>query len=164
MIDASVARSAGGPSATDPGSKAARDFLSEVLEICHHLVYPRGSEIIEEWKKHRSGFAGTWLKQMISRKKVRFDVVVRDAALADRILDQASSAADRRHMAKDLHLVEAALSADSVIVSYDEKARQAFARAAGSSTELRVVVWANPGDDHDWSQDPESWPRPLGEP
>jgi len=50
-------------------------------------------------------------------------------------------------MLKDIHLVEAALACDHVIVSLDEDARRRFARASGQVEELRRVAWVNPARD-----------------
>jgi hypothetical protein len=62
VIDADVARSAGGEQATHPRSKHCRDFPRAVLEICHRLVLTPLTG--DEWKRHRSRFAATWLGQM----------------------------------------------------------------------------------------------------
>ncbi|HEV2689742.1 MAG TPA: hypothetical protein VGV35_14365 [Bryobacteraceae bacterium] len=42
-------------------------------------------------------------------------------------------------MLKDLHLVEAALGAEDIVVSMDENARMLFA-----VRELREIMWVNP--------------------
>ncbi len=47
---------------------------------------------------------------------------------------------------KDLHLIEPAMAADTIIVSLDEIAKGAFRLAAGSIRELRAVAWINPDD------------------
>ncbi len=50
VVDASVAGAAG--AAEHALSKTSRDFLQEVLTICHQIVMtPR---ILAEWKRHRS--------------------------------------------------------------------------------------------------------------
>ena len=66
VIDASIARAAG---RTDhPISKACRDFLEDVLKICHHVVLTK--ETSEEWKRHQSKFTLLWRSSMFARKKV----------------------------------------------------------------------------------------------
>ena len=47
VIDASVARAAGGAEATAQVSRECRDFLSTVLTVCHQIVMT--PEISEEW-------------------------------------------------------------------------------------------------------------------
>src|SRR5690606_39247163 len=65
VVDASVARSAG--STEHPASVASRQFLQEMLAICHRVVMT--DEIEQEWKRHRSGFATSWLATMRSKGK-----------------------------------------------------------------------------------------------
>ena len=68
VIDASVARSAGGEDAIASQAKGCRDFLTVVLTICHSVTVT--SEIQEEWNRHRSNFARRWLVSMYSKRKV----------------------------------------------------------------------------------------------
>src|SRR5215471_15279536 len=68
VIDASVARAAGGEDADSPTAKYCRDFLKAVLSICHHVVMT--PEISEEWKQHQSRFTSQWRVSMEARKKV----------------------------------------------------------------------------------------------
>jgi len=49
---------------------------------------------------------------------------------------------------KDLHLVEAALATDSVVISTDDEARSAFSAIASRGVgELRNVAWLNPASE-----------------
>ncbi|MEW6219041.1 MAG: hypothetical protein AB1634_05820 [Thermodesulfobacteriota bacterium] len=109
VIDASVARAAG--SAEHPVSTACRDFLIQILRICHRVVMT--VEIAEEWKKHQSGFALRWRAAMESKRKVVRPSV---AELPSGLREQAEALPlpPRRMSAllKDLHLVEAALATD----------------------------------------------------
>ena len=52
VIDASVARAAGGEDATFPISVYCRDFLQAVLDISHRVVMT--PDIRDEWNKHQS--------------------------------------------------------------------------------------------------------------
>ncbi|MGA9382780.1 MAG: hypothetical protein WBV73_28800 [Phormidium sp.] len=63
VIDASVARAAGGESAKSPTSKYCRDFLLAVLDISHRVVMT--PDIRKEWDKHQSSFARTWLRTIV---------------------------------------------------------------------------------------------------
>jgi hypothetical protein len=47
VVDANVARSAGGVSASNPTSKHSRDLLSAILRICHRIVMIASREIEE---------------------------------------------------------------------------------------------------------------------
>lgn len=148
MIDASVARSAGGEEGVHPTSKRCRDFLIAVLGVCHRMAVSPATE--DEWKRHRSRFASVWRYSMEARKKV-----ARLGPCTDEVLRQRVERLARRNpipgrladvLDKDLHLIEAAIAADSIIVSLDEAAKGAFSMAAGSIRELRALTWINPDD------------------
>ncbi len=49
-------------------------------------------------------------------------------------------------MLEDVHLIEACLAADRIIVSQDEAVRRLFGRAAGNLPGLRNILWLNPAD------------------
>lgn len=142
VIDASVARAAGGEGAEDPSSKACREFLNSVLEICHHLVFTK--EVGSEWKRHRSKFARIWLRRMFARRKVEQVNVEPDDDLLTAIEVAETGALLRRAMEKDRHLLEAAYATDGVVSSLDEEARTAFGELSVTLRRLRAVVWINP--------------------
>jgi len=142
VIDASVARSSGGEDAVFPTSKNCRDFLKAVLEICHHVVLT--PEIREEWHKHKSNFARRWLVSMFARKKAGLIDSVEDQVLRGKIDRASQSEKARAAMLKDVHLLEAALMTDEIVVALDEKVRSLFIEAAISVGEIRNVVWINP--------------------
>jgi hypothetical protein len=144
VIDADVARSAG-PSG-DSQSRPARcaRFLESLRDICHLKVLT--GALRKEWRSHRSGFFQEWRVSMwargshkVAETELRIDVTWREG-----ILRTAATPADRAEMEKDLHLVEAALATDGIIVSCDEAARRRFAQAARTVRQLRNVVWVNP--------------------
>ncbi len=143
VIDASVARSAGGEEATYPTSVHCRDFLKAVLEICHKFVMT--PDIREEWNKHESDFTRTWRRRMVAKRKFEFlDIPINDK-LWDKIDQISGSNKHRAEMFKDLRLIEAAISTDRIIISLDDKtARIFFARAAVQVDELKDIVWVNP--------------------
>lgn len=143
VIDASVARSAGGEDATYPTSVHCRDFLIAVLDICHKVVMT--PDIREEWNKHESDFARTWRRQMVAKRKFEFlDIPVNDE-LWDKIDQMAGSNKHRAEMFKDLRLIEAAIATDKTVISLDDKtARKFFSGAAVHLDELKDLVWVNP--------------------
>lgn len=167
VIDASIARAAGGPDATFPTSKHCRDFLQDVVTICHRIVMT--TEINEEWRRHQSTFARRWLVSMYARKKVYWeDTVQPDANLRARISQAATSEAGRAALLKDCCLVEAALATDWTVTSLDDRVRQLLGDVAQQLGELRPIVWVNPDvqeeNCHRWLQtgaDPER-ERQLG--
>jgi hypothetical protein len=143
VIDASVARAAGGEDAVYPLPKLCRDFLKTTLTVCHRVVLT--PSVSSEWKKHESGFARQWRAAMVARKKLLLIDVPEDAGLRDALDGAVESERDRRAMLKDAHLVEAARVTDHTVVSLDEQVRALFGAASARVSPLKTVVWANPG-------------------
>lgn len=143
VVDASVARAAGGEKASDPTSKQCRDFLLAVYTICHRIVLT--PEIDDEWKRHQSGFVRKWRRWMDGPKKIiRLDPELAYKELFARIERLAASDQDREAMEKDFCLIEAALTADQIVVSRDETVRGLFAQASQAVEEVKTVIWVNP--------------------
>ena len=135
VIDASVARAAG--ASEHPVSSTTRQFLEAVLDVSHQMVFT--PPILDEWRRHQSKFAKRWRVSMHARRKIRMLGAQEDASLRSRILGPAVTGTLREIRLKDIPLVEAALRTDSVIVSRDEEARDAF-----QLRELSAIVWVNP--------------------
>lgn len=144
VIDASVARAAGGPAATFPLSKQCRDFLSAVLTISHRVVMTPA--IIQEWNIHQSDFARSWRASMVARRKL---YLIADPPPYAELLDKLARlpARPRAHaaMEKDFHLIIAALETDRTVASCDDAARTLFATAARTLGELQAITWVHPG-------------------
>jgi hypothetical protein len=62
VIDASVARSCGGPDANYPTSVHCRDFLDAILKLSHQVVM--NPDIRDEWNKHESSYALAWRRSI----------------------------------------------------------------------------------------------------
>jgi hypothetical protein len=145
VIDASVARAAGGKDATSPISVCCRNFLQTVLDIGYRFVMT--PDIKEEWNKHQSYFAKRWRSSMVAKKKLEYysDIQV-NRDLWDVMDRLAETDKQRQEMFKDIRLIEAALATDKTIISLDDKtARRFFAKAAAEFDELKTIVWVNPG-------------------
>jgi hypothetical protein len=142
VIDASVARASGGPDAVSPTSKNCSDFLQAVLVVCHQIVLT--TEILEEWHRHKSRFASRWLASMFARKKAKMIGSAEDQNLRDKIDQASQNEKARAAMPKDVHLLEAALVTDEIIVALDETVRALFIEAAVSVGEIRTIAWINP--------------------
>jgi hypothetical protein len=140
VIDASIARSAG--ESSDLRAKASREILTCVLKVSHRIVMTSG--IVAEWNKHRSRFSSTWLVKMRSLRKIDTLDLIEDTGLRERIQDVASEVAIIQAMLKDIHLIEAALATDRIVLSLDETVRGHFSRATLVIDDLRLVVWVNP--------------------
>lgn len=142
VIDASVARAAGGEDAVHPLPKQCRDFLKTTLAVGHRAVLT--PPVSAEWKKHESMFARQWRFTMMARKRLLLVNPPEDTALREAIEEAAETERGRRAMLKDTHLVEAARETDRTVVSLDDAVRGLFAAASGRVRELRSIVWANP--------------------
>ena len=153
VIDADVAQAAGGEDATSAVSKRCRDFLRDVLEICHHMVLV--PELGSEWKEHASTRARAWRREMEGRKKVCRKPAMLRQELLDKILASgAPHAWQKVAAAEDFHLILAALEGDMRVVSLDEQARKIFASAARTVHEIRSIVWVNPSREE---EDAQQW-------
>jgi hypothetical protein len=150
VIDSDVAQSAG--TKEDPISQSCREVLEAVRDICHKVVLTE--DIFAEWKRHRSNFTATWLRSMRARRK---QIVLKDVTNADLRARIDALSLDEQTldiMKKDVHLVEAALETDHIIISRDETARELFREASEGIGALKRIVWINPTheDEHvkDW--------------
>jgi len=154
-----VARSAGGEGAIYPTLKHCRDFLQEVLQLPHRVVM--SPPIQEEWNKHKSIFARTWLTSMVARRRVLYVGSASRDDLRPRLADCASNEKSHAAMLKDFHLVEAALATDRTVIALDEVVRRLFCGASSAIGELRTIVWANPDKE---VEDVIQWLRDGAEP
>ncbi|MBI2320780.1 MAG: hypothetical protein HYU88_01430 [Chloroflexi bacterium] len=138
VVDASVARSAG--ETEDPVSAACRRFLVRAMSICYRLVMTRA--IIDEWQRHQSAFSRKWLSAMTAKRKVVWLKGIPHATSIDAegIIDPRG----RQILIKDLHLLEAALSTDSIVVSRDDTCREVVQNCSPVIPVLRQIVWLNP--------------------
>lgn len=66
VVDASVANSAG--NGTHPTSRMCREFLLDMMSICHKVVVTQAISI--EWKNHASTFSVRWLAAMRAKRKL----------------------------------------------------------------------------------------------
>jgi len=143
IIDASIARAAGREEAIHPTSKHCCEFLTTVLKVCHRIVIT--PDILQEWKKHQSRFASTWLSQMYGRKKVHDEVgATVDNKLRNGIKQHTGSEKDCAAMLKDIHLIEAAQATDQTVISLDETVRKLFNLSTKHIGVLKNIVWVNP--------------------
>jgi hypothetical protein len=140
VIDASVAGAAG--NTEHPISKANRDFLRQVLSVCHKVVMT--PEISLEWKAHQSRFSSLWRTSMTAHKKVVETCGTDDPDLRSGIDRCGLREKQRAAIHKDIHLVEAALLADRIVISGDGSARHLFCMVSSDVPLLKSVVWVNP--------------------
>lgn len=141
VIDASVAR-ASGQTSMHPTSRYCREFLQNVLDICHRTVMT--VPIREEWDKHQSRFARLWRLSMVARKKLSFIEITEQMSLEDRIIRATSDSFLRAMMEKDRHLIEAALASEHRVASLDDRIRVQFVTHGFELAEIQTICWLNP--------------------
>jgi hypothetical protein len=151
VIDASVARSA--TLAENPTSISCRRFLEVLLNVCHKVVLSR--EIEQEWQdvalrihnradEVRVRFLKNWMLAMGRKGKLLRPAIGRDAALRSKINHLGLPGSSRQEIEEDLHLVEAALAHDRIVVSRDDSVHELLRSITGNCVEIRKVVWCNP--------------------
>ncbi len=139
VIDADVVHSAG--ETEHPISSACRKFLETVLDARHCVVMT--DAILEEWRRHMSRYSRRWRRRMYGRRLVIQIEVNEDEILRGRI-GAAVHRDQKAIVAKDVHLIEAAIATDRLVTSKDESARKAFNDASDGVVELKQIVWINP--------------------
>ena len=102
-----------------------------------------------EWKTHASGFATRWLASMFARRlveKLEDDPVV--PTLRQAISQMAGRSPQFRRCsdiaAKDIHLVEAALATDRIVISRDIEALRCLRLSERVKRRTGAVVWICP--------------------
>lgn len=87
--------------------------------------------LAHEWDKHQSLFALRWRAEMRSKAKIVDIAHVENPDVRAQVIISAA-------VMKDLHLVEAALATDKVVVSLDDRARAELRVEA-----TREITWVN---------------------
>ena len=154
VVNASVARAAGGKGATASVSVNCTEFLETFQEESpHHVVMT--PELSEEWNKHQSNFSARWLKSMIARKRFIYVNPPQNSTLSDKIEMTASRERDIEALQKDFHLLQAALATDQTVISLDQTIRGLFKRASQQVGEIQDIIWVNP--DRTAEEQPIAW-------
>ena len=155
VLDADIARAAGGENTKDERSKSCRDFLTVVQDTQHKVVSTEA--IRSEWRTHQSRFTTAWFVSMLAQKKICWINAPADNDLRRKVEYATMSEKKRAAMLKDVHLIEAAFQADRIVISMDETVRQYFHEATHSIGILKQVAWVNPckGEETpiDWLRD-----------
>lgn len=152
VVDASIARSAG--TTENPVSVRCREFLQTMLHVCHRVVMT--TDLMREWRKHRSTFALGWLATMQRRGKVVTVIPEsrKQTLLAFAIQESDLTKKRRDALTKDCLLVVAAWEADHLIASRDDQVRKLFASLNSHVDGIGSLIWVNP--DHS-KEDVTAW-------
>lgn len=146
VIDTSIAKSAGGKKSIDFQSTGCRNFLQEVLSICHKAVFNK--ELKDEWDRHQSRFARKWLSIMKKRGKLIEIKRAKYQKLRDKIEEYAPHQSAFKAMMKDIFLVEVAIKTDNVIATRDSTVKEYFMNISNQIGELKDIIWLNPCDEN----------------
>ncbi|HCB0964281.1 TPA: hypothetical protein MYN38_001451 [Klebsiella quasipneumoniae subsp. similipneumoniae] len=139
IVDADIARSAG--ASEHPVSKSSRDLLSDIKSGNNEVYFCQ--KLLQEWRKHNSLIARTWLSSMISSKKA---ILTKDnlSSLSEEIEEVINEVKIKEIAKKDAHLVESAKIYGCIIFSNDNNARAAFSKIKEKITSIRGVIWLCP--------------------
>src|SRR5436305_10717657 len=105
-------------------SISCRDCLIAVKDTKHKIVTTETIRV--EWHKHQSRFTRAWLVSMVAQRRVCWIDATADDELCYKVKQCTSNEKKREAMLKDVHLIEAALKSDKVVISMDETVRQHF--------------------------------------
>jgi hypothetical protein len=111
-------------------------------------------DMLAEWDEHQSNFARHWRTIMAKRGKWLLPAMCESPRLRhtiDNLATPAWSVTAVAAMKKDLHLIEASLWGDRIVISLDDTARDHFARACAVAPRIKNVVWRNPATEKDLS-------------
>lgn len=142
-IDANVARAVS--ERPDPIPAACRDVLQAILRVCHRVVVSPMQG--EEWRRHQSRFARTWMAAMAARKGKRVPVNPDPEVGIGPIVDRVASEVRREETVKDEFWLSLALATDLRILSMDERAYADFAALVTHDARIGTVHFVNPTDD-----------------
>jgi hypothetical protein len=154
VIDASIGgmTGGGGTVAADSPQGRCRRCLRAVQDNRYGIYFH--PQTWEEWGRHRSEYSRQWLQGMYSRKRLRVknEEEISASVLSVRLQKligkkigyEILSEAVYTIMLKDCHLVEAALDADRVVISLDDRVRFHFKAVSEIVTEIGPIVWVNP--------------------
>ena len=86
---------------------------------------------------------------MTEKRKVvlRKDTQIRRIDAREAVKQANLSTSERREAQKDIHLIEAALAGDLVVISRDASAKRVFRKIFQGNNRIRRVMWLNPVSD-----------------
>jgi hypothetical protein len=145
VIDTNVLINAGNLNNPTLISKNIREFLLNILEICHRVVVTK--KILEEWNNHSSIFSRRWRVSMESKDKV----ITLDSFEHEKLKNKISSEnvrenfskKDKEAILKDFILIEAALETDKIIISLDTTAEDICSNLSNIA-QLQTIKWLKP--------------------
>jgi len=145
VVDASVGRAARNKSSQNQVARSCIQTLETIRK--GHYAIAMSEEIENEWsgiRKNISFYASKWLVLMERRGRVAILEGTIDLILRENILEATINPSIKIAIRKDVHLLEAALATDSIIVCRDKKCRKYFQQAAKKVDVIKPIHWTNP--------------------
>ncbi len=136
VVDSSVIQSAGS------SPTLCRKALEDILAICHHVVLTE--KILEEWNRHFTNYSLNWYFDMTSRRKTDLKNETELGELQQKLSTIPIDEGIRNILQKDILLIEAANSADGVIVTCDDQFKLHFTNHQRALDFNKEIVWINP--------------------
>lgn len=124
-------------------SKQCREVLEKIMEICHRVIVTK--KIRKEWEEHFSSYSYKWYDSMVSRGKIVSVKIGTELPELEKKLDTIKIEKGIRNIIqKDLFLIEAANSADGIIVTCDDRFKLHFTKLQQALDFNKEIVWINP--------------------
>ena len=154
VVDTDIVRTASGESSAEHAKLCARvldkiregDFILALSEELKREWLKERADAGGKWKLYISLYAFFWWSEMKSRRRVRMYPL--DADLGASILRGFAEKPDiSSRVAKDLHVVLTAVSADRRLISGNRRERGQFQAACSWVPPLASLLWPFPLDD-----------------
>ena len=136
VVDASIIHAAG------PAPTQCRKALEDILSICHHVIITM--KIRAEWSRHFTDYSLNWYHDMVSRRKAEIKTGTELPELEQKLDTINMDEGIREIIRKDLLLIEAACSADQIIISCDERFKKHFNDFRDELNFQNEIIWINP--------------------
>jgi hypothetical protein len=140
VVDADVARASG--MSGHARASSCRDALDAIVGRSE-LGLAFDAKLYDEWGRHASNYAMTWLTELASAARIRrvsWPEKARDLNLVLKLLTPGEQLVAK----KDEHLVMTAVETDFRIVSLETASRHQFCRLADDWIVLKDVHWVSP--------------------
>ncbi|MBE3143699.1 MAG: hypothetical protein IMZ61_07235 [Planctomycetes bacterium] len=140
VVDASVMCASG--RTAHPVSKASREALEAILQICHHAVMT--ADIRREWEGRKSLFSEIWRAAMESKGKIHDLNGVDAAELSAAMMASSMDPSEFKLVEKDAHIINAALSSDKILVTLDDRLKRTMEKYGSLASIAARIKWVNP--------------------
>lgn len=140
IVDACVLKGAGTSDVID--SIRCRGAIDAVRVHKHVLLVD--PKLWDEWRVHLTRYSASWLTDIISREQLVF------VTLSDRHRHGLTAAiytlpvAQQPAALKDLHILQAAVEHNALVISNEQVCRRAYVSCGSSYPPIQGVYWVSP--------------------